>query len=113
MAPRGSRKGHKEDFNGTSAIVQAQLVVFMYRLLCVLLWFPQKTTAAKAFGEVFNYLSHFTVREEMRAPDELAPREQSHRNAPNPESLSHRFGSYLEVAKRALNRGRNRSFSLC
>ena len=53
------------------------------------------------------------AHEETRAPDELVPREQSHRNAPNSKSLSHRFGSYLEVAKRALNRGRNRSFSLC
>ena len=52
-------------------------------------------------------------REEMCAAEELGPCEQSHQNVPNSERLSHRFGSYLEVAKRALNRGRNHNFSLC
>ena len=38
---------------------------------------------------------------------------QSHGNSPDSEDMSRRFGSYLEVAKRALNRGRNRNVSLC
>ena len=40
-------------------------------------------------------------------------RVQSHGNSPDSEDMSNRFGSYLEVAKRALNRGRNRNVSLC
>ena len=40
-------------------------------------------------------------------------RKQSHGNSTDSEDMSRRFDSYLEVAKRALNRGRNRNVSLC
>ena len=53
------------------------------------------------------------ARARTRATGGLRPPKLGRRNAPDSESMSPRFGSYLEVAKRALNRGKNRSFSLC
>ena len=47
-----------------------------------------------------------TKRDETSAADELGPRDQSHRSVSDSKSMSHKFGLYLEAARRGLNRGR-------
>ena len=48
-----------------------------------------------------------------RASGGECSRKQNHRNPPESVVMSHRFDSYLEVAKRALSKGRIRDVSLC
>ena len=53
------------------------------------------------------------TRANTRGNGEECSRKQSHGNSTDSEVMSRRFDSYLEVAKRALNRERNRNVSLC